>query len=61
MKEIFVIFTPETVKILIEEMFTGYINSPMCEVGLLGDMYELKRLINEQADSYPRTPSKKRK
>lgn len=38
MNEIFKVYAPETVKELLEEMFTGYINSPMCDVGDLGDI-----------------------
>ena len=54
MEEIFKIYTPDAVKELLEEMFTGYIASPICETGYLSDMYELKRLISEQADLYIR-------
>ena len=50
MDEIFKVFTPETVRELVEELFTGYINSPMCSAGYLGDMYELKRLVNDEVD-----------
>jgi len=50
MDEIFEVYEPPLVKELIEEMFTGYINSPTCEIGYLGDMYELKRLIDAEAD-----------
>lgn len=50
MDEIFKVFEPGTVKELFEEMFTGYINSPMAEVGYLGDMYELKRMVNDEAN-----------
>lgn len=57
MNEIFKSYTPETVKELLEEMFIGYINSPICEVGYLGDMYELKRLLHDEADSYIKSKS----
>ena len=52
MDEIFKTMAPATVKILMDEMFTGYINSPLCAPLLLGEMYELKRMITIRAKEY---------
>jgi hypothetical protein len=35
---------------MMEELFTGYINSPMCSVDLLGEIYEFKRMMDFEAD-----------
>lgn len=50
MEEIFRVFEPATVKRMMEDMFTGYINSEMCLLEGLGEVYELKRMINAEAD-----------
>lgn len=52
MDEIFSVFEPATVDELMEEMFTGYINSPMCAPLLLGQMYELKKMVKLRAKDY---------
>lgn len=50
MEEIFKVFEPATVKGLMEDLFTGYINSEMCTLENLGQIYELKRMVNAEAD-----------
>lgn len=56
MKEILKSYSPAEVENLLDEMFTGYINSPMCCIGYLGDMYELKRLITNEAKNRTNEP-----
>jgi len=50
MDEIFFIFEPNYVKGMLDDMFTGYINSELCAVESLGQMYEFKRMLTAEAD-----------
>lgn len=52
MDNIFRTIEPKEVIELMEEMFTGYINSPLCAPMMLGQMYELKRIITLEAKEY---------
>lgn len=50
MDELFKTFEPAVVKGLMEELFTGYINSQLCRPDKVGEIYELKRLLDIQAE-----------
>lgn len=50
MDELFKTFEPAVVKGLMEELFTGYINSQLCCPDKVGEIYELKRLLDIQAE-----------
>ena len=58
MDDIFKVIEPKKVTELMEEMFTGYINSPLCAPLLLGEMYELKRMMKIKAKDHEHRPSK---
>ncbi|HCY42239.1 MAG TPA: hypothetical protein DHV48_12930 [Prolixibacteraceae bacterium] len=64
MDEIFKVLAPSTFKELLEEMFTGYLNSgEMCSTDRLGELYVLKKLMDQEADKHlgRKTNAKKRK
>ena len=52
MEDIFGVMGAKKVTELMEERFTGYINSPMCAPMLLGEMYELKRMMKVKAKDH---------